>query len=323
MALKLPTKSKCGRSRLSCSMRQVLPLTGDDPAGVEGVPFVEREARGLPGSVPRYPPPPGRSPRRRSPVRLSGTGARSPKRSGCRPASRRRPVGRRERSSTRRGSAEACGAGQREEVVPVQRAAQAFAVQHRIVAHGGGHAAVGIHVREVNSPPRRSRRKTSRSTAALSGHRLITQFDTITSKLASSRPSSPRRSITLEEAHVAAREAEGLAVVVLVAARDGELLGGHVHADDLAMLADELASAYTSRPNRSRGRARGSPRAGAGSPGRSRSSARAPRVDAPEHRPERRRRRWRRSRPRSLGRRRTAGCGRSSPGRVRAWWPRE
>jgi hypothetical protein len=34
-------------------------------------------------------------------------------------------------------------------VVAVQRAAQAFAVKHRVVFHGNGHAAVGIHVREI------------------------------------------------------------------------------------------------------------------------------------------------------------------------------
>ena len=53
------------------------------------------------------------------------------------------------RSSTRRGVGESLVPRELEKVVPVQDAAQAFAVQHRVVAHYGGHAAVGVDIREI------------------------------------------------------------------------------------------------------------------------------------------------------------------------------
>ncbi len=131
-------------------MRQVLPLTGTTRPASKAWPLVEREALRLPGqgaaihhglavvlpgAVEAVDPeqPPGRREEADVP-QLGGE----------------RRVGHRERAVLDQARVgEAGGAGQREEVLPVQRAAQAFAVQHRIVAHRGGHAAVGIHVGEV------------------------------------------------------------------------------------------------------------------------------------------------------------------------------
>jgi hypothetical protein len=69
---------------------------------------------------------------------------------------------------------------------------------------------------------------------------LSTQFDTIRSKLPGSRSSDVELlEVALDEAHVRARVAVLLAVVLDVALGDRELLVGHVDADDRAALADE------------------------------------------------------------------------------------
>ena len=59
-------------------------------------------------------------------------------------------VGDRQRTVTHQARiGEAGGARQAHEVVPVEGAAEAFAVEHRIAAHRVGEAAVGIHVGEI------------------------------------------------------------------------------------------------------------------------------------------------------------------------------
>ncbi len=83
-----------------------------------------------------------------------------------------------------------------DKVVPIERAAEALAIQQGIGLDLVGQTPVAIDIGEIELAARASSRsKAPRNTAGLSTERLITQFDTITSKLAGASPSSPSFSI--------------------------------------------------------------------------------------------------------------------------------
>ena len=103
-----------------------------------------------------------------------------------------------------------------------------------------GRTAVATTSAIARRPPGFSTRKASRKTAALSGERLITQFERMASTLrsATGRCSiSPRRNSTF-----CRRLWRG------VVARLRDHLGRHVHADDAARLADLSAARKQSKP---------------------------------------------------------------------------
>ena len=118
-----------------------------------------------------------------------------------------------------------------QEIVPVQRAAEALAVEHRIVAYGHGQPPIGIDVGEEELAAWLEQAVDAREDRVLVGRQI---HDTVRDDHVEAARLEieilEALDIALQEPHVV--EAEDLGVVGTVALRDEELLGRHVDADD-------------------------------------------------------------------------------------------
>ena len=136
---------------------------------------------------------------------------------------------------------EAGGFGERQEVAPIERTRQAFAVQDGIVAQVFGHAALAVDVAEIELAAWFQQAMRRFEHGAFVG-------DEIDHAVRDDDVEMPFRQVEIaqfldiafEEADVRFVIAEALAVPVLVPARDGELFGRGIHAGDRAFRSHQL-----------------------------------------------------------------------------------
>ena len=129
--------------------------------------------------------------------------------------------------------------GKLNEVVPVKRATQALAIQHRVVAHGRWHAAVGIHVREIKLAARFEQALHTGQHRVFVGRKIdnAVGHDHVEAGGLQTQLIEPL-DVAVQKPCVAV--AKDLRVVGLMGARHGQLFVSHVHADHLTRWADQL-----------------------------------------------------------------------------------
>mmetsp|Transcript_13923 Transcript_13923/g.44152 ORF Transcript_13923/g.44152 Transcript_13923/m.44152 type:complete len:371 (+) Transcript_13923:305-1417(+) len=138
------------------------------------------------------------------------------------------------------GVGEAHGVAEALEVLAVEGPPEALPDQHVILARGHGQAAVAVHVGEVELAA------DGEGAVHLREHSLLVggQVDNAVGDGEVDAPILDARGLEvldlpLHKAHVGRGVAEGGGVLVHVLARDTQLVGGHVHARHLALLAHQ------------------------------------------------------------------------------------
>ena len=126
-----------------------------------------------------------------------------------------------------------------QKIVPVECAAQAFAVHHRIIANLVGHAPVGVHVGEIKFTARFEQAMHSAQYGILVRRQIdyTVGYDDI--KTVGLQPKFIETlNVTQLESYIV--KTEQFAVVGAVAFGDSQLLFGHIHPNHAPMFAHEL-----------------------------------------------------------------------------------